>query len=153
MAELVSRPKAFWSYERFVEGPEGSAFLSFKWNGESGGIETGGKRFEIKKQGAFSGRWIVSDGGKELLQAAKPSSWFDRFEITGRNGNLELVGSGFIRRSYELRRGSRVVAQLGACPLFSSRMPVTYDEKDVDFLTVCFCVWLANLIWRRAANT
>ncbi len=153
MADLISKPKAFWSYERYVEGPTGRAFLSLKWNGESGAIETDGKRFEIRKQGAFSGQWILSDGGKELLRADKPSSWSDRFQVSGRDGNLEIQGLGFVRRNYEIRRGSQVVGRIEHGGWFSNKFFISYDEAGIEFVTVCFCLWLANVIWRRAAST
>lgn len=136
-----------WNY-RVLGAAGGEAILNFNYWTEQGTIDFDGVTYDIRKQGALSGRWTLESGGDVYAEAYKPSAMFRRFEITGGDANLVVEAQSAFRRSFSLIKGDMPVGSI--CPAHAFTRRATIECDGVSELDQLFAFWLVALLWRRA---
>jgi hypothetical protein len=139
-----------WNY-RVLGTTQGQAVVTFAGMSEQGGIDLGGRRFSIAKQGWLSGRWDLEGGGGVAATAAKLSPFSRSFEIRAGDLHLDLQAQSAFARPFDLRANGRIVGSI--CPVhpFTRRTLIECDPCVPELIQL-FAFWLAALTWRRAAK-
>jgi hypothetical protein len=139
-----------WNY-RILGTTQGQAVITFTAMGEQGGIDLGGRRYSIGKQGWLSGRWDLEGGGQVLGTAAKLSPFFRSFAIHAGDVHLSLQAQALVARPFDLRVDGKNVGSIWPAHAFTRRAFIDCDPSVPELIQL-FAFWLAALTWRRAAR-
>lgn len=115
---------------------------------EHGFIAIEGARFEVEKQGIWSGEWHIKSEGAVLYQAVKANPFTRHFEITGPEGTTILKAPG-LGRSMIL---SGPETHLTLSPNHPFTRKATIKGSGHDFTGVSFAFWLTILTWKRSSQ-
>jgi hypothetical protein len=148
------KPKGICSWDFHLDGDGHLATLNFNWAGEQGEITEDGTRFEVRKQGVFSGHWTLDDdAGKQTASAQKSNAFTQTFEIQDHNDNHVLRAESAFGRSFRIERSGNVIATVCPVHAFTRRATIEVRDQKWDFPIICFAFWLVVLAWRRAASS
>jgi hypothetical protein len=130
-------------------GRELGSFHGSAWR-ERGEINTGGEATRFRRDG---GRRFALDGpgGGELAAAHKPSIWSGRWVLQAGGQTYELAKRSWLSRSYELRRGGRVVGSAQPKGAFSGKAAVDLPAELPPAVQV-FVVAVVLTLWRRESG-
>ena len=148
------KPKGICSWDFHLDGDGHLATLNFNWAGEQGEITADGTRFEVRKQGVFSGHWTLDDdAGKQTASAQKSSAFTQTFEIHDDNDHHVLRAETGFGRSFRVERSGDVIATVCPDHAFTRRATIEIHGQNWDFTIICFAFWLVVFTWRRAASS
>jgi len=154
---LVGRPLGLltWSYE-FRDGGRKVAELRTRAVRDAGELRLAdGRELALWREGWFSGRYLIAEGGRMQAFAEKPSPLLRRFVVGFGDRRMLLAPSSALRRDFRLWEGQRgggpELGALSPASLLSRRMEVDLDP-DLPLELRAFCAWLVILMWKRAAS-
>jgi len=143
------RPLGICSWDFELRGEGHVVRLGFGWPTEQGWINIDGHSYDVVKQGFFSGRWELVDGGRVELGAKKRSAFTRGFDLSTPSGSFALEASSFAGRTMGLY-GPGVDVSIRPAHAFTRRASIEGRLPDIE--VVVFAFWLTALTWRRAAN-
>lgn len=146
------KPKGICSWDFNLEGEGHSASVEFNWVGEQGAITADDIRFEVRKHGAFSGRWTLDYHLAPVAEARKPSAFARTFEIHGGEDTLVLRAESALGRGFRVERSGELIATIRPDHAFTRRAAIDTSGPGCDFPRLCLAFWLVVLTWRRAAS-
>ena len=127
----------------------GDVSLAF-WR-ERGSIGCAEGEFQVRRESGF-GAFVLEKGGVAVARAEKPGVFGRTFLIEFRGGFYTLKPRGFWRREMVLYQGAREIGWIGASGFLTRRSRVNLPDELPPALRL-FLVWLAMLLWRRAAGS
>ncbi len=142
-----------WNFH-LLDGQDVVGATHYTVFGESGVLTVGERKLEIQRQGPVSGTWRLTDPtGKELAVAKKPSAFTRRVEMEwGDAATLELEGEhALTRRMKVTTTDGKPVGTIVPDHIFTRKATLDFPQ-EVPLEVRLFCLWLAALMWRRAAN-
>ncbi len=145
------RPKGICSWDFFLEGEGHRGSLEFNWLNERGTVVADGTAFEVSKQGALSGHWMLTRAGQEVASAQKSTAFTRTFEIQSPMESLVLRAQSAFGRSFRVERSGVGIATMAPDHPFTRRASIETRAPEYHFPTMSFAFWLAVLTWRRAA--
>ncbi|MEM1296501.1 MAG: hypothetical protein AAGH89_14125 [Verrucomicrobiota bacterium] len=142
-----------WNFEvRKANELVGTTF--YKVFGESGGMTLGDQRFMIERQGPMSGQWrLAHREGPELAVAQKANAFTRRIEMKWLEAGtiLSMEGENPWSRIMKVSANGKRLGKIVPDHIFTRKSTLDFGE-DVPMEIQLFCLWLAALLWRRAAN-
>lgn len=149
---ILCKPKGICSWDFFLEGDGHHSSLDFNWVSEQGKITADRTSFEVRKHGAFSGRWTLDRAGEQVATAQKSSAFTRTFEIQEPDGPLVLRAESPFGRSFRVDRSNDLIAAIAPVHACTRRATIETRAKNCDFTTISFSFWLVVITWRRAAR-
>lgn len=145
-------PKSLCSWDFTAEGlSSGSTIIEYDWFTEHGRIIGAHRKYDIRKHGAFSGRWTLEQGRDVAAEAHKPSAMFRSFEITSQAAHLTVRAESAFTRAFEIMAGQHVVGSIKPAHAFTRRATIQCSSDIPEHIQL-FCFWLVGLTWRRTAR-
>ncbi|HSR50298.1 MAG TPA: hypothetical protein VLV83_05680, partial [Acidobacteriota bacterium] len=148
--EAVPRGLIRNGYVLQMQGQPIAELVMSGWR-EKATFDVGGVPYQLCRQGAVSGDFVLESQGRMLARATKPSAFKSRFEIQ----LLDLGGLAFTLRkgsltdsSFRLFRGSQQVGRITREGFLKRRTSIELPE-DLPLPSRIFLFWLARLIWDR----
>lgn len=150
---MLSVPRHWFSWDFTLQDamrqPVAEIALS-AWR-ERGSITVAGVEYELRRQGAVTGPFILEGGGTEVARAVKPSAFRREFRIDHADRHYTLKARSPFRRGYVLMMEDREVGSIDPEALFSRRARVDVPDEFPPVLKA-FVVSLTMLLWKRDAN-
>lgn len=125
--------------------------LAMKWFGEEGELTVDGVGFELYRERAFSGSFVMARGEEMFAEASKPSAWRSTFEITFGDTTCVMKKKGAFSSKFVLEYRGEEIGRITRKGVFSQVMSVEVPEGWPRALQA-FLLWLALIVWRREAN-
>lgn len=139
-----------WNYQVKGSAAGETARIERRWFSEQGAIETPRARYQIVKQGIFSGTWHLERDETVVAVARKPNPLTRRFEITFAGQFAVLEAQSMFSRAMRLTTPNGAGGSI--VPLHPFTRRATMDLPGIPFDIQCFALWLTVLMWRRAAK-
>lgn len=143
-------PKGLCSWNFDIDAKGYSATIEFNWMGEQGAITIDGESYDVRKHGAFSGRWTMDSNTKTVATAQKPSAFTRSFELATSSGTVVLRARSAFGRTM-LLEGAGFDAVIAPVHSFTRRASIAGEVSDIRI--ACFAFWLTVLLWRRDAQS
>lgn len=124
------------------------ASLDIGWFGEHGTLLTGGRAWELGREGWASGEFFLKGDGRRSATAAKPSAFLRSFRVDLNGDVYTWEADSAFTRSFVLREGSRVVGSMRPEHPFTRRTTIDLPS-GLSLEHRAFLVWLALVLWRR----
>lgn len=124
------------------------ARLRMRWWSEKGTVLVEGHELQLRREGVFSGAFLVASGDAVIAKAHKPSAFQNRFLIDVDDVQVELRRAGVATRTFELLRGDEVIGTVERGSLFTRSARIHISDSWPVPLQV-FVLWLVLIIWRR----
>lgn len=142
-------PHSIFSAGFTLSGSIPDAVVDFSWFTESGTISFPEQSFEIKKDGMFSGRWLLGQNGRTVMVAEKTSAFRRAVEIKYQDNIFYLRAQSAFGRSMNLT-GPGTMATIEPAHPFTRRSTISGSLPGP--AVTAFAFWLTALLWKRAAN-
>lgn len=146
---ILCIPKGICSWEFSISCEDHAAETHVNWLGEQGALTIDGVRYEVSKDGMFSGKWNLESGAGVVYSAQKSSAFTRTFEISGAESTVILSAQSAFLRAMQLA-GAGYDCTIRPEHAFTRR--ATIDGRWSDFRLVSFAFWLTILLWRRQQN-
>ena len=115
---------------------------------EKAEVEIEGERYTFRREGTFSGPFLLERGGEQLARAVKPSAFRREFEILVRGRTFTLRKMSPWRREFGLYVHEQRVGGVTPCAWYTRRSVLRLPD-DWSAAMQAFVFWLALIIWRR----
>src|SRR5262245_22958627 len=129
-------PKGLCSWDFYLDGEGHHASLEFNWIGEQGAITADDVPFDVRKHGAFSGRWSLDHDRESVASAQKSSAFTRTFEIQGAEDTLLLRAESALGRSFHVERSGEVMITIRPDHAFTRRASIETLGQQWDFRIV-----------------
>ncbi len=145
-------PKSLFSGNFVASGlASGSATVEFDWLTEQGRIGGAFSGYEIRKHGAFSGRWTLERAGAVVAEAHKGSAMFRNFVVTGEDVEFTLRPESAFTRAFQIIVDRQVRGCIRPAHAFTRRASIECSARIPEPIQL-FAFWLVALTWRRGAR-
>tara|TARA_R110002096_G_scaffold29509_5_gene88965 strand:- start:34973 stop:35449 length:477 start_codon:yes stop_codon:yes gene_type:complete len=142
-----------WNFEiRKADNVVG--MTTYRIFGESGELSLGERQFVVERQGPLSGQWrLAQRNGPELAVAQKANAFTRRIEMKWLEAGsvLTMEGVNPWSRTMKITANGNLLGRIVPDHLFTRKSTLEFGE-DVPMEIQLFCLWLAVMLWRRAAN-
>lgn len=149
---LEANPDGWWSSQyTVVRDGVATGALHFRALREAGLITVGDQRFEVRRERAGSGNWLLEgSGGVVVASAQKPSAWRSQIIVraSGQPIVVHLRRPSTWRRSFEVLQSDRRVGEIRRASIWRRRTEADLPDGLPEAVQV-FCVWLVLLLFRR----
>ena len=125
--------------------------MEYDWLTEQGRIVEPQIGYDIRKHGAFSGRWTLERAGDVVAEAHKPSAMFRSFEVSSQGMDFTVRAESAMGRAFEIMVGHQVVGSIRPAHAFSRRATIECSDSIPEQLQL-FSFWLVGLTWRRSSG-
>jgi hypothetical protein len=150
---LKAIPKRWFSWDFAVrKGSQPVADIDVSWWREKGLLTVEGTTYEVYREGAFSGAFILASAGSALARAEKPSAFRRSFIIEHAGRQYTLRAKSAWGREFLLLDGPREIGSLSPEGLFTRRATVDLPEH-LPLAVRVFIIWLAVLLWKRESDS
>lgn len=122
--------------------------LTMKWFGEDGDLMVDGVGFELYRERAFSGSFVMVRGDELFAEASKASAWRSTFEITFGDTTCVMKKKGGFGSRFVLEYRGEEIGRVTRKGVFAQTMNVELPDGWPRALQA-FILWLALIIWRR----
>ncbi len=149
---LQAVPKSLFAWDfALMDGARTVADIEFAYWAESGRLRVDGVAYEIRREGWLNGAFLLSAGDAVVARAEKPSLFRRSFDVHHEDRLYALSAEDPFGRTLVLMQGTRRLGSVSPERLFSRRARVDLPE-DLPLPLRAFMLWLALLLWKRAAN-
>jgi hypothetical protein len=146
-------PKSICSWNFSAEGlSSGLVSIEYDWFTEQGRIVAARMGYDIRKHGAFSGRWTLEQANEVVAEAHKPSAMFRSFEVNSHSLRFSIRAASALTRAFEFVIGEQVVGVVRPAHAFTRRATILCSDAIPEHLQL-FAFWLVGLTWRRSAGS
>lgn len=150
---LHAIPKRWFSWDFDVmRGDEVLGDIDMSLWREKGVLNVGGEAYRVYREGLMSGDFVLESAGSILARAQKPSAWRRSFTIEHAGRTYTLRAASVFRRALTLFEAEAEIGRVSPERFFSRRAEVDLPEAWPAPLKI-FTVWLAVLLWKRAADS
>lgn len=118
---------------------------------EKARIELEDGTYELYREGAFSGDFILEHDGKVVARASKPSAFQNNFEVELPNRRLVLRKLSAFNRRFGLFDGEKQIGSIYPLGVFTRRTNIDLPG-DWPLPIRIFLFWLAFVIWKRQSQ-
>jgi len=147
---LTAAPKRWYSWNfEVLDGRRPVADVGVSCWRERGTLQVDGERYDVYREGWASGAFVLESHGEVLARATKPSA-FERRLLVWHAGREYTLRARFLGRQFLLFEGSSEVGRITPEGLLTRRAQVDLPA-ELPLPVRVFLVWLAVLMWKRAA--
>lgn len=145
-------PKHWYSWNfRVVDDANEIGELTRSWWRERGSVRIGGETYVVRREGLWTGDFLLESDGRVIATAEKTSPLRRRYTITAEGRRLTLEAASAFGRSFLILHGSRAVGSVRPARAFS-RKAVVEMEAPVSSPVQLFLAFLVLGQWKRAAD-
>jgi hypothetical protein len=119
---------------------------------ESADLELEAGTYELYREGAMSGDFLLVSNGKIVSRGTKPSMWQYNFEVKLGNRAVELRRLSVWRRRFGVFDAGKKVGDIYPVGIFTRRANIELPG-DWPLVDRAFLVWLSFLMWKRQSQT
>ena len=146
-------PKSWFSWDfRVLDGERSVAEIEFSRWSEKGRLILGSASLDVHREGWMSGAFVLQADGVVVARAEKPSAFHRSYAIECGEKRYTLRAESVFGRAFVLLDGTKVLGSVSPEGLFSRRARADISAELPLPLRI-FILWLALLLWRRAANS
>jgi endo-1,4-beta-mannosidase len=104
--------------------------------------------YELYREGAYRGDFLLEKNGKIVARAAKPSAFRGQFEVEVSNRRLVLRKPSIWNRRFGVFDGEKEIGAIQPLGLLRRRTNIDLPS-DWPLAVRIFLFWLAFLMWKR----
>lgn len=150
MLQLVPQNWFSWNFD-ILDDDHLVASIKVSSLPETGTFSLDGADYRARREGMFSGDFLLEGNAQTIAHAQKPSAFLSTFEIQYSDRSYTLKKESVVGRSFVLFDGDREVGSIRPEGFLSRKSAVSLPATMPRPVQV-FVLWLAILIWRREAN-
>lgn len=149
---LTLVPKHWYSWNfRVVDDASEVGEVTRSWWRERGSVRIRGETYSVRREGLWSGDFLLERGGSVIARAEKTSPLRRRYRITDEDRLLTLEAASAFGRSFLILHGTRAVGSVRPARAFS-RKAVVEMEAPVSPPVQLFVAFVVLGQWKRAAD-
>lgn len=151
-AGLTLVPKHWYSWNfRVVADAREIGEVTRSWWRERGSLRIEGVTYSVRREGLWSGDFLLEREGRVVARAEKTSPLRRRYRITAADRRLTLEAASAFGRSFLILHGSRSVGSVRPARAFS-RKAIVEMEDPVSPPVQLFLAFLVVGQWKRTAD-
>lgn len=135
------------TYEIRDDGNAAANLEASSWK-EKAEVELDGKTYRFKREGAFSGPFLLLDVENVIAYAEKPSAFKERFEIFHYGKTYELRKRSIWKGTFNLEENGKVIGIVRPSGFLRRKALIDLPE-ELPLVLQIFIFWLALIIWKR----
>ncbi len=142
-----------WVSQRFiVRSSEGYAGeINFRFWREQGDMRLGHGDFEVRREKATSGRFLLHGPSGVVAEASKPSAWRNFFLVDYNGMRFELRKASVWFRRFLVVAGTKEIGSVAPHSMWTRRAEAKLPE-NWPLEVKLFVVWLVLAMWNREAG-
>lgn len=114
-------------------------------------LTVGGASYDVFREGAFSGRFVLESNGTELASAEKPSAFHRSFTVPFGGKSFRLEAEDAFKRTFLVLEQDRQVGAIVPEGIFTRRATADLPD-DMPLPVQAFLIWLTVILWKRDAD-
>lgn len=118
---------------------------------ESGIFSIDGADFRARREGMFSGEFLLSKDNETIARAQKPSALKSSFTIEFSDRQYTLKKESWAGRSFVLIQGDLEIGSIRPEGVLTRKATVQLPD-DMPMPLQVFVIWLTILLWKREAD-
>ena len=150
MLRALPRSIFSWNFNVYLDR-ELIVAIDMRWFGEGGSFEYGGRRFDLRKAGVFSGEFSLEENGRVIAEATK-TTMVRMFTIRWAGESYTLRALSPLTRRFVIEQQGEVVGGIGPDHPFTRKSSIQLPGGMPAEVGV-FMFWLVALMWRRSQNS
>jgi hypothetical protein len=148
---LRALPKSLFSWDYAVlDGQQPVADIEVSFWGERGRLRVQDASYDVRREG-WLGAFVLEADGSVVARAEKSSPFLRSFAIEHAGRSYTLRARSPFERTFLLEQGSRAIGSVSPEGMFTRRARADLPE-DLALPLRVFMIWLALILWKRAAN-
>ena len=115
MATLQAHPGSIfsWSFDLLCEGHP-IVTMNMAWLREGGSFSWEGTSYGLRREGVWSGDFVLEADGRNFAKATKPSAFLRRFDIQLPDRTLLFTAASPFTRAFELLDNDTIIGRISS---------------------------------------